>query len=206
MILIALTLGVVALALLPASGHGKPGGNPAPLPLGPEVYQWREDLGGWLDTSTNLVWGYDSLEILGYAHNFSGSSSVVATYPQILQNFASSQTDPAIQLVAQNAANVAVQYTNWRMPTLDEARDAMAKKLFVYGPGGLNGYQSVPSLVPVAGGWLVHAHWTSTAGKPIRGGFPSGYVYVPATGDYGLLGQNSPAAGCIVVRTHTPAQ
>lgn len=58
-------LAIVAEGALSDVYGGKPKNPPPPPPDPALIYQWRPDLGGWLDTQTNLVWGYSFYDMLG---------------------------------------------------------------------------------------------------------------------------------------------
>lgn len=53
---------IVAAGALSSAFAGKPQ-PPPPNPF--LIYEWRPDLGGWLDTQTNLVWGYSFWDLQG---------------------------------------------------------------------------------------------------------------------------------------------
>src|SRR5690606_17219841 len=60
-----------------------------------------------------------------------------------------------------DAGNVATQYNDWRLPTVAEARDAIAKGIFTAGDGGLNLWTQHPAdsvSTPPRGGTR---YWTS---------------------------------------------
>jgi hypothetical protein len=185
-----------------ATAKGKPGGggDPPPPPLGPEVYEWREDLGGWLDTSRNLVWGYDQLGIGGYGITYAQAQQRAQNYAAYLQELA----DASQSVHLQAAADVAALYDNWRVPTREECTDATAKGLFTYGDGGFNGYSSFPGEPP----GLAYGdtnRWTNDLGKPNEKlyGQATAWAWHPMGGGTGLATLNS-LIGVIWVRTHVP--
>jgi len=76
--IIALVGGLVACGGLSELRAGKP----APPPPNPfAIYEWRPDLGGWLDTQRNLVWGYDLGPVLDWQFNAVEAAQAAATYP-----------------------------------------------------------------------------------------------------------------------------
>lgn len=78
---IVATLAVLCCSILEA---GKP--KPPPPPPDPAtIYQWRPELGGWLDTTRNLVWGYNTFpDVLGYGITLNMAIQRAATYPGML--------------------------------------------------------------------------------------------------------------------------
>jgi hypothetical protein len=152
-------LSCLAFALIPSlgQGKGKPGGGdpppPPPPPLGTEVYEWRPELGGWLDTSTNLIWGYSpSVLNNGYAAPYDFSVNQTANYATLLTS-AGFPTEGAI----------AGQHTGWRFPSLAECKDAYAKGFFAYGPGKFN-WDTSPAADPQGLAYGGGNSWTSTPG------------------------------------------
>jgi hypothetical protein len=174
-----------------------------------EIFEDRyADLGGVLDTSTNLVWGYD-------AHSFSGIDITLSWLAQIGDNGAylyclnwalnyysdptSINYDPVKAAEMQSALTIAEQYT-WRRPTVTEARDAVAKGLFTYGAGGCNIYYGSP--IAPNGPFISDPgtfRWTSVAAKPARGGALSAWAWEPDDGFAELISDS--AISCIWVRT-----
>lgn len=133
---------------------GKPAPPPPPPPpLGTEVYEWHPELGGWLDTSRDLIWGYSPSAVdNGYAWPYSFAANIAANYATFLTN----QGYPT-------EGAIAAQYTNWRLPTLAECQDAYAKGFFAYGPDKFN-WDTSPAAGAQGlayGGWN---SWTSTPG------------------------------------------
>lgn len=191
---------------------GKSAGNtlpPVTVTPEPDIFESRySDLGGVLDTSTKLVWGYDS-------HSFSGIGITLSWLAQIgddgaylyclnwaLNEYsdpANINYDPVKAADMQAALNVAEQYT-WRRPTVTEARDAVAKGLFTYGAGGCNVYYGSP--IAPNGPYISDPNlfrWTSVAGKPARGRTLSAWAWEPDDGYAELLADS--AISCIWVRT-----
>ncbi len=198
-------------------------------------------MGGWLDTTRNLVLGYNCQPIEG-PKNLYGAKVFAANYDTALTNYAINylpgqadlnemhadwqmeqgylylaagdeeyaeewfaaadrnyalaqlQRDSVAPTLA--AAEVASQFT-WRVPTQDEAVDAMWKGLFTYGEGGLNGYDQDPLL----GLQTVYpqSHFTTTLSTNKQKAF----VYNPVNGVTGFVTVTS-GFYCIVVRTHVP--
>ena len=136
---------------------------PPPPPHASEVVVYRPDLGGWLDTSTNLVWGYMLTKTRGTSASFEWGKGFAANYAEEMwiageerEAYADFAAAKAIELqesdperaaiyaqraedyyysadVCYDTATAAAQYTGWRTPTLTEATDAVAKELFIYG-------------------------------------------------------------------------
>jgi hypothetical protein len=64
---------------------------PPPPPPPPDpfvIYEWRPELGGWLDKQTNLVWGYSSFAATGSWSTFSWANGVAADYSGMLSDAA----------------------------------------------------------------------------------------------------------------------
>lgn len=85
---------VFALACLASASSAfagkKPGGNPPPPPPPPDpatIYEYRADLGGWLDTTRNLVWGYNCQPIEG-PKTLNQAKTFAANYATALANYA----------------------------------------------------------------------------------------------------------------------
>ncbi|MGD9858263.1 MAG: hypothetical protein AB7U20_25255 [Planctomycetaceae bacterium] len=209
-----LLLAAVAALFASTVWAAKPAPPPPPPPTsGPEVYEWRPDLGGWLDTSRNLVWGYEFRQLTGGTGPYDFLQS--RNYPALMLGTADYYYDEAAYYYgigdlelgdlffdAAIACEDAASFTNWRFPTKDEASDAIAKKLFKYDIAGWSGYWSTPLGPGLAyDGWALC--WTSTAGKKARGGFSTHWVYTPATGDLGEW-PNGGDGDVIWVRTHVP--
>lgn len=206
---------VTAVAVSDAFG-GKPQPpppSPPPPPHPADVYEWRPDLGGMLDTSTNLVWGYEFRALTGGTapYNYLASQN----YPMRMLETADAFYDEADYYYsigdtelgdhytqAAFACEDAASYTNWRFPTKSEAQDALWKSLFRYDIEGYSGYYSTPLGPGLAyDGWA--PCWTSTPGKPARGGFRTYWTYTPINGDMGE-GPDGYSLDVIWVRTHTP--
>lgn len=164
-------------ACLFAGVAGKPGGGgssdsdtlPAVEPNHNfDVFEYRPELGGVLDTSTNVVWGYSHIGVANrwatYAGAMNANEWYAPTFFEIADDneewaayhYAKAQTlwdtDPVLAqrnfdyaerlsgtlVPLREAGTVANGYNNWRPPTLAESRDAVAKGLFTQGEGGLN--------------------------------------------------------------------
>ncbi len=171
---------------------GKPAPPPPPPPpLGTEVYEWRPELGGWLDTSRNLIWGYSPIAMInGGWCGFDGTVAWTTTYPTVLTN---------LGFAAEGA--VAAQYTNWRLPTLAECQDAYAKGFFAYGPGEFN-WDTSPAEGAQGLGYDGRISWTSTLGTKKDSKLV--WVFDPSNGSAGLVGKGSCIDHLAVVRTHVP--
>ena len=191
------------------------------------VFESRPDLGGVLDTSTNVVWGY-SFGVEGM-HNFDYTSALLAParYPSMLLETAQKNQEYAEYCLQQmesdperahlwqaeadkyfatvqpltDAGTVASQYGNWRLPTFAEAQDAVAKGLFTYGDGGLNKWTWHPAypppMAPEGTGW----YWSADAGGKKPGGGDSGWTFNAFDGSGWRIVAFSRV---LVVRTHTP--
>ncbi|HVJ84218.1 MAG TPA: hypothetical protein VM452_01170 [Caulifigura sp.] len=96
-----------------------------------------------------------------------------------------------------DAAEIAAQHGNWRLPTKDEAVDAVAKGLFTYGPNGFDSYDCSPAagLQPLGSSRL---NWTSTTGK--KNGIQCAWAFA-ADGGLILAGQSGSAIEYLVVRS-----
>jgi len=233
-------LGVFVLSLAHA---GKPTPPPPPPPPDPAtIYEWKPELGGWLDKSRNLIWGYTPTSFEGTNASYQWAVDTVKTnYATMLLNTAVNmqahaqycldrseiEFDLAEEAAAiedwegeayhlnraygylalrdrdlanipefQYAGAVASQYTNWRLPTKDEASDALNKGLFRYGPGGLNGYDCSPAV----GNQETYRNWF-TLTSTLKG--TSVWVFLP---DEETMTTVSKTQWCdfIPVRTYTP--
>jgi hypothetical protein len=230
---------VVALAVASALG-GKPGGGggggggkvESYPPVAPaydfEAFESRPELGGVLDTETNIVWGYSmgAIEDI-WNYSYTASLNVPGRYPACFataadyhQEYGEYCLDQAVldparadqweALAAEHlamvdplneAGNFATQYSDWRLPTVEEAREAIAKGIFTAGEGGLNLWTQHPAdatPTPPRGGVL---YWTSTYGGK-RYGNDTAFAYSAQDG-----GAVRTPGFCvpILVRTHTPA-
>jgi hypothetical protein len=230
------------ICLVVATGLVADATSPQPTPPDPfEIYEWREDLGGWLDTTRNLVWGYDSGGILGYGLTYSLAQNFVQNYAATMASTAiqrQSQADESYARAAYlysigelegalwheqqgdlyasiaaglaAAAPIASQYTNWRIPSLEEALDAVNKGLFTYSndqydDADFDGYNSVPQVPPSGLSYGNIPAWSNDVGgnKNKIKGRDTAWVYLPITGEPGVITQTSQIPA-IVVRTHLP--
>jgi hypothetical protein len=211
----ASALGICAIFVGSLVEAAKPPPPPPPPSAGPEVYEWRPDLGGMLDTSTNLVWGCEFYALSGGTAPFNHLQSV--DYPGAMLSTADTYYDAAdyyygigdvatgdLYTSAAEACEDAATFTNWRFPTLAEAQDAMAKSLFKYDIEGFSGYWATPLGPGIAYDGFTPC-WTSTLGKNNQkiNGFPTTWTYTPATGATGLASRGW-SADAIWVRTHVP--
>lgn len=201
-------------------------GNVFAQPAGTAVYVWRADLGGWLDTSRNLVWGYSLTDSINSTYQYSSAQSAAAQYPVLLAGQADyllgraeycemraaelAETDPArSQAYAAlavtygqdadaffNAALNAGQFSNWRTPTLSEFQNAWSKGLFSRGANGFNLDMS-PAVGYQAG--YGGPHWTSDPANKKKQA-PSFSI---SDGRSSLVSVTS-VLRALVVRTHTP--
>jgi hypothetical protein len=231
----------VSPSWLPAAKPTPP--PPPPPPANPfEIYEDRRaDLGGWLDTERNLIWGYSLVQTRNNNCSYSGAQWFAQNYADQLAaevdvrleraaynqdqgdvnqalgdqaladgdlaladyyygradlRYALAEQYAADAVAFDDAAVVADQFTNWRVPTKVEAVDASAKGLFTYGEGGFNswdpspatGMQSLPVMV-----------FTNDLSKNRQ----NAWAFFPADGGTMLTSVNS-SIDCIVVRTHVP--
>lgn len=172
---------LIALGVVTLAGHVAQAGPPASA----SVYVWRADLGGWLDTSTNLVWGYSSM----------GISNTPVTSPQA-ETFAANYATTLRNSGYVNEADVAGQYV-WRLPNLGEYQDAFAKGLFWEdGTTGLYDQSPAAGFQSPAYGWL---KWTSTPGTGKNKKLM--YYFETTGGTWGTATKTS-GLNAIVVRKH----
>lgn len=181
-----LLLSVVAICVLFLAGHK----TEAAPPAGTAVYVWRADLGGWLDTSTNLVWGYSATSISGSNYSFNYANTTLrANYATLLTNSG---------YPAEGAA--AAQHTNWRLPALNEYQGAWNKGFFTTGADGFN-YDTSPAMGyqgPPYGNGL---NWTTTPGA----GKNKNSIYLFNIIDGGnMIVSKTSSVQAILVRTHLP--
>lgn len=148
----------------------------------PEAFESRyEDLGGVLDLTNGVIWGYEPYASLAnYGIGFNGGpSGVHQGYLNLLAAHAISGT-PEENAIFATAYAIAAQRT-WLWPTVFEARDATAKGLFTFGEDGLNLYYGSPAYeVPAVSYGVGNLRWTSSEIK-------QGRVHVWSAGDGGTL-------------------
>ena len=191
---------------------GKTGNTLGPVTITPVPADFVDryaDLGGVLDTTTGLIWSYDSYSMGGFGVTLDGSSGLLAVGAnaeyldelQYLVNFWNDPTrgnNPATATIYQNALTVAKQFT-WRLPTVAEARDAVSRGLFTYGAGECNVYYGSPTFtapgVALSPGW----RWSSDLGGKVKGGLDSAWYWDLYDGSAALIGNSS--MGVIWVRT-----
>jgi hypothetical protein len=224
----------VAVVLSQPTHAGKPSGGGGggssnslgPVTITPDLTSFQNryaDLGGVLDHETGLIWGYDCYS-MGVDATLDGSGGLLtveadAVYLGVIQwlvnfygykyignnpkNPPNINYDPVIAAEVQTALEVAQQFT-WRLPTVAEARDAVARGLFTYGDGECNVYFGSPAYpepdVAPANGW----RWSSNLAGKARGGVDSAWYWDLEDGSAAVI-PNS-AIGAIFVRTATPEE
>lgn len=191
------------------------------------AFQDQPSLGGVLDTETNIVWGYSMAAVediwnYSYASNantpgrYPATFEAAATYHEDYAQYCLDQaaTDPDRahlweELAAEHAAKVgplrlagsyAVQFDDWRLPTVEEARAAIAKGIFT-GPDGLNLWKQHPADAVCGPPRTPPWYWTSTYGGKARGGFDTAWTFNAVDGS---ARTTTGFAAPIMVRTHTP--
>ncbi len=190
--------------------------------LGNGNYEWRPELGGWRDKTTNVVWGYSVLDTINAGVNYSFATSNISNYPQYLfsraqslldeaaswELAASMQTDPLVKqryldLASSKradsasttlAATDAKQYTNWRSPTLAEFRAAWNKGLFTRGSGAFN-----LDMTPFNGYQSGYGGSTWTSNPPSPNKKLATVFSITSGQSYSIV--VSSQVGCIAVRT-----
>lgn len=69
------------LLLMASVEAAKPAPPPPPPPPNPAaIYQWRPELGGWLDTQRNLVWGYQLTAVVNGGFSYDGAIATAPNY------------------------------------------------------------------------------------------------------------------------------
>jgi len=164
----------------------------------PGVYENRyADLGGVLDTTTGLLWGYEPYgQLANYGIDFAWATTIHQRYLDLLASLASTppaEGQPDDRAVYQAAYDVAVQRF-WRVPTVFEARDAVSKGLFTFGEGGCDMYYSSPVNTQPGVAYSVYSlRWSSSEAA-------SGLVHLWSAADGGtLLSSKTTSVGAIVV-------
>jgi hypothetical protein len=217
---------LMAIALTTIFGTG--GSLFAQYPLipaesnGNTQYEWRPDLGGWRDKSTNLIWGYSITAIANSNSTYAGAQAAAPQYPQyilnqaqdrqsraqIQENLAASETDPVrrqrrLELAATFRADAiactiagshAATFSNWRVPTLSEFRSAYGKGLFSQGTNAFNF-----DAAPFTGYQPVNRVFYWTSDPAVRNGSRA-TLFHPGDGGSGLFSVNSNVS-VIVVRS-----
>jgi hypothetical protein len=198
-------------------------------PPGTAVYEYRPDLGGWLDTARGVVWGYSMSDSTGYSFTRNGAISSAAAYPDLLFSQADlllseaqhaqqqadfyAVTDPPrsqayADLAAQyeadaaafeDAATAADQFSNWRLPTLAEFQAASQAGLFTRGANGFNLDMS-PAVGYQAG--YGGDNWTSQPTKKVKGK-DTGLLFDIDDGGSTWMTTGTPARA-LIIRTYLP--
>jgi hypothetical protein len=179
-----LVICVFSVCVLLLAGHATEAAPPASA----AVFEWRPDLGGWHDTSNNLVWGYASMGISNSPYTQSNAEIYASSlYASDLLNWG--YEDEAI---------VAAQYS-WRLPSLAEYQDAYNKGLFwedeeshIYDASPADGFQSTS---------YGFTKWTSTLG--VTKDKKKAYYFDTTWGSSGLATKTS-GKNVIPVRKHIP--
>ena len=103
---------VVAISGFVAEAAKPPPPPPPPPPNPADIYEWRPDLGGWLDTDRNLVWGYDIISLRGTStHSGYGISHSLAT--AMAANYASALFEMA-ESTLEAAATQTEDHADWQ--------------------------------------------------------------------------------------------
>jgi hypothetical protein len=185
-------------------------------------FEWRSDLGGWRQKSTNLIWAYNITFVGGFTSTYAGAPNTAQGYVQTLQNVAQDrlvraqfqedraalETDLArrqarLDLAATfrsdaaaciSAAAHASAFSNWRVPTLAEFRSAYEKGLFSQGTNSFN-YDAAPFTGYQRLNYV--SYWTSNPAER-RGTMAT--VFAPGDGGNRLVGVNS-NVNVLVVRS-----
>lgn len=190
-------------------------------------YEWRPDLGGWLDRQAKLVWGYGMTESLGSNYSYAGAQNACPNYPTQLagqvQRFVDlaayydaqtqfyQESDPArsqhyaelaqwnrdTASAYQRAAADAAQYTNWRAPTLGEFQTAWGRGLF--SRGSLNFNMDMSPAEGYDAGYQ-NLNWTS---NPVSKNKKTAVAFSLGNGGSGSISVTS-SINAQVVRTYIP--
>lgn len=193
----ALVPAIPLSAAPPSSSTPKVSSKPYPpltvTPV-PEAFESRyDDLGGVLDLTNGVIWGYEPHPALWSSNTgFQSATDVNDGYLEILAVLAAT-LPPETAPLAAAAYDVAVQRT-WRWPTVFEARDAVAKGLFTFGEGGLNLYYKSPlDEVPDISYGVSVVRWTSSEVKPNLV-----HAFSPADGGTLLVSKTSSLSALVV--------
>ena len=190
-----LATGNYAAAAPPGGSTPKVSSKPYP-PLAvtpiPEAFEDRyADLGGVVDLTNGVIWGYE-LNALSFSnYTFQPASQINQWYLDILAQLAATLPPETAPILAA-AYEVAAQ-RSWRWPTVFEARDAVAKGLFTFGGGGLNLYYGSPLYeAPSTSYGLSVVRWTSSEVKP------KVHAFSPADGGTLLVSKTSSLPAMVV--------
>jgi len=204
----------------PAWSQKKSGGSsstsmpPVTIVLEASSFEYRPDLGGVYDRTRGIVWGYSLTGINNSGSSYNFAMSLGSTYAAVMDKAGDDAeaeyyyllatygiADPARLVAAEAlwaAAAVASQYTNWRPPTLTEARDATSRGLFTYGASGLNMWTGSPADTVFGLPYDGRSTWTSDKGK----GKDVAWTFNPKDGSGWLIGMGS-SVDAIMVRSYT---
>jgi len=168
--------------------------RPLTINVTPEAFESRYgDLGGVLDLSNGVIWGYEPYaSMVNYGINYMTASQVDDNYKTLLAARANS-SDPTEAALFAEALAVA-DMRSWRWPTVFEARAAVEKGLFTFGPGGCNLFYGAPDHAEPGVSYSVyHSRWSSST-------LNDGRVHLWSAGDGGThLTVKSSAVLAIVV-------
>jgi len=182
--LVTVGLAATVLGIISNSSSAQPPGPPAA-----GSFEWRPDLGGYLDTTTNLVWGYSSMGVTNTPFIFSNASN----YPTI---YAAELTRGGYP----TEAGVAAQLV-WRLPTLNEYQAAWNKGFFWRNAESTDGFYDHSPLT----GWQDSCYgslkWTSTLGTKKEK--KRVYYFNTCDGSSGTATRTS-GLNVILVHQHTP--
>lgn len=183
---------------------GKPGGSspqvstkpypPLAVAPVPEAFEDRyADLGGVLDLTNGVVWGYEPFaSLVNAAINYS-EGVVNERYLWAFEDRAAHST-PEEHAILAEAQAIAAQFT-WRWPTVFEARDAVAKGLFTFGEGGVDMYYGSPLYaVPAVSYGVGNLRWSSSEAKGLV------HAWSAADGGTRLITKTSTAFGIVVTK------
>jgi hypothetical protein len=162
----------------------------------PEAFEDRyDDLGGVLDLTNGVIWGYEPFgALVNYSSSFYGGQvGVHQSYLDILAMRALTGATPEEAAIFAAAYQVAAQRT-WRWPTVFEAREAVAKGLFTFGEGGVNLYFASPLYdTPGVSYFLSSSRWTSSE---VKGNYA--HAFGPANGGTAVITRTSGILGFVV--------
>jgi hypothetical protein len=205
---VASTITAAILAMHGAEAiAGKPSSNtlpPVTIVVDGEAFEYRPDLGGVYDTRRGIVWGYSFVQVTNTTTNQNyAKNQIVPQYANILDSAgdnALARGDLDAAAAFYDAADAAASFTNWRLPTLTEARDAVSRGLFTYGATGLNMWTGSPADTVFGLPYNGIPTWTSDTGK-LRGS-AAGWVFGPHDGGAFLTSATS-SVDAIMVRSYT---
>jgi hypothetical protein len=188
-------------AFAQAGGKNNPANTlpPVTITVDYERFEYRAELGGVYDKDLGVIWGYSVIGVNNWGTSYTYAKTQIApNYGEMLEargDRAVAAGFPEDASLYYAAADIAALYSNRRLPTLTEARSAVAAGMFTYGPDGLNIWTGSPTDVFPGLPYNGLSTWTNdTKGK-------QAWIFAPHDGGAALI---SPTSGvdAIIVRSY----